>query len=206
MNKDNYYTLTKTQLFAHNHMRNEAKRLDPYEMSEGTGVLGRMSDAMSQAGYNVGSFSVDGISVALIGKPGVSEAPVGVNPSGIGKVYLDETKDFISKLHNHTATDSSVFAETWSTSLLKSNGVNQLLTNEMEGLETEISFPNSELGSAFSTVSKLIATRKARGVDIDTFYIERQGKYTHLSCYFTFKCLFIDHVLLCHCEQCFVRL
>ena len=50
VNKDNYYTLTKTQLFAHNHMRNEAKRLDPYEMSEGTGVLGRMSDAMSQAG------------------------------------------------------------------------------------------------------------------------------------------------------------
>ena len=176
VNKDNYYELTNIQLFSHNHMRDESRRIDPYDVSEGTGVLGRMSDVMTSQGYNVGSFSVDGISVSLVGKPGMSDAPVAVNQNGVGKVHLGETKDFISKLHNHTSNDSGAFADTWSSSLMKSIGLNELLTNEMEDLSTKTEFPNTELGNAFSTVSKLIATRKARGSDFDTFYIEKKGK------------------------------
>ena len=186
VNKDNYYELTNTQLFAHNHMRDESRRIDPYDVSEGTGVLGRMSDVMTSQGYNVGSFSVDEVSLTLIGKPGMSDAPVGVNPSGIGKAHLGETKDFISKLHNHTSNDSGAFADTWSSSLMKSIGLNELLTNEMEDLSTKTEFPNTNLGNAFSTVSKLIATRKARASDLDTFYIERDG-----------KCSFFHLILIC---------
>ena len=176
VNKDNYYELTNTQLFAHNHMRTEAKRVDPYDVSEGTGVLGRMSDVMTSKGYNVGSFSVDEVSVALAGKAGVSNAPVTVNRDGVGEVYLDEVKEVMSKLHNHTASDSGIFAETWSSSLLRSIEINQLLADETEGLTTKTEFPSSYLGKTFSTVSRLIATREARGVDIDTFYIEKKGK------------------------------
>ena len=176
VNKENYYELTNTQLFAHNHMQHETKRIDPYGVSDGTGVLGRMTDVLIQEGSNVGSFSVDGVSVALTGKPGISDAPVIVNRGGIGEVYLDETKDFISKLNNKTLIDSGMFAETSSLSLLKSIGTNELLNNEMKGLNTNTEFPNTHLGESLSTVSRLIATRKARGVDIDTFYIESYGK------------------------------
>lgn len=74
VNKDNYYVLTNTQLFSHNHMQQETKRLDPYQTSSGTGILGRMSDVLTNEGHNVGSFSVDRFSVALVGKPGVTES------------------------------------------------------------------------------------------------------------------------------------
>ena len=59
VNKENYYVLTNTQLFAHNHMQRETKRIDPYESASGTGVLGRMSDVLTGKGHNVGSFSID---------------------------------------------------------------------------------------------------------------------------------------------------
>ena len=129
VDKNNYFELTNTQLFSHNHMQREAKRVDPYDVSEGTGVLGRMADILTQKGHNVGSFSVDGVSVALDGKPGVSDPPVTVGRRGLGKVYLDETNEFMSKLHNKSAIDSGIFAETWSSSLIKSVDHNELLIN-----------------------------------------------------------------------------
>ena len=177
VNKNNYYELTNTQLFAHNHMQREAKRIDPYDVSDGTGILGRMTDVLTQEGHNVGSFSVDGVSVALEGKPGVSDPPITIGRRGTGEVYLDETKEFLSKLHNKSAIDSGIFAETWSSSLMKSIELNELLNNEMEGLNTQTAFPDTYLGNTFSTVSRLIATREARGVDVDTFYIEKTGTF-----------------------------
>ena len=176
MNKDNYYVMTNTQLFAHNHMQQEAKRIDPYDISSGTGVLGRMSDVLTREGRNVGSFSVDGLSVALTGMPGASEAPVTVDSSGVARVYLDDTKAILPKLHNTSYSDSGIFAEAWSSSLMKSLGTSELLRNELEGLTTQNIFPDSYLGNTLETISRLIATRHVRGVDVDTFYIDRNGK------------------------------
>ena len=65
VDKSNYWLLTETQLFAHNHMQREAKRVDPYNTVSGTGVLGRMADHLSNNGHTVGSFSVDKFSVAF---------------------------------------------------------------------------------------------------------------------------------------------
>lgn len=55
-------------------------------------------------------------------------------------------------------------------------GNNELLSSELKGLSTQTQFPNSGLANSFATVSKLIATRETRGVDVDTFYIETGGK------------------------------
>ena len=57
VNKHNYWELTNTQLFAHNHMQKEAKRVDPYDVSEGTGVLGRMGDVMNRQLTDMGGNS-----------------------------------------------------------------------------------------------------------------------------------------------------
>ena len=175
--KDNYHALTNTQLFAHNHMQRETKRIDPYDKSSGTGVLGRMSDVLTREDHNVGSFSVDRLSVALTGKPGVSSAPIIVDRRGIGKVYLDDTKAVLPKLHNMTHSDSGMFADTWSSSLMESIGTSELLRNELEGVTTHHKFPDSYLGNTLETISRLITTREVRGVDVDTFYIDRGGKY-----------------------------
>ena len=184
VNKDNYYVLTNTQLFAHNHMQRETKRIDPYDISSGTGVLGRMADVLSENDHNVGSFSVDRFSVALVGKPGSSSAPMIVDRNGIPQIYLDDTKEIFPKLHNSSEPNSGIFADTWSSALMDSIGTNDLLSSELEGITTMTEFPDSYLGDTFSTISKLISTRDVRGVDVDTFYIETGGKDTH-------------HILLC---------
>jgi hypothetical protein len=178
VNKQNYYSLTNTQLFAHNHMQRETKRVDPYEATSGTGVLGRMADVLSSTGHNVGSFSVDRFSVALVGKPGESSPPMIVNNRGIPQVYLDDTKDILPKLHNASQADSSgIFGETWSSSLIKSVGTNELLRNELNNINANVEFPDSSLGRSLETVSRLIASREARGVDVDTFYVETGGEF-----------------------------
>ena len=176
VDKDNYYALTNTQLFAHNHMQRETKRIDPYETSSGTGVLGRMADVLIREGHNVGSFSVDGFSVALAGKPGEAGSPMIVNRNGVSTVHLDDTKAILPHLHNITQSNSGYFAETWSSSLMDSIGTNELLKSELEKAATHVAFPDTRLGSTLETVSKLITTRDIRGADMDIFYIERGGK------------------------------
>jgi len=180
VDKSNYNVLTETQLFAHNHMQREAKRVDPYSVASGTGVLGRMADYLAKNGHNVGSFSVDRYSVALVGKPGVSAAPMIVNRNGVPSVYLkDRTRELLPNLHNRTESDSGFFAETWSEELIRSLGINDLLSAELSQVTTNIEFPTDYLSSQLATVSRLIATRNARGVDTDTFYVEMGGYDTH---------------------------
>lgn len=155
VNKENYYVLTNMQLFAHNHMVRETNRIDPYDISSGTGVLGRMTDVMSRAGHEIGSFSVDGLSVALVGKPGVTKAPVIVGRRGVPSVYLDETSSVLSKLHNESETESGIFAETWSSSMMEAIETNDLLRAELDGMESYVEFPNTPLGNSLETVSKV---------------------------------------------------
>lgn len=177
VNKDNYYIETKTQLFSHNHMQRETQRLDPYDTSPGTGSVGRMADILHNQGFNVASFSIDGFSVALSGKAGVVEAPMIVNNRGITKVQIDNTRDILPILHNVSEQDSGMFAETWSSSFMKAIGTNDLLGAELEGVTTTIGFPDSYFGRSLNTVSRLIATRDVRGVDLDTFFVQLYGKY-----------------------------
>lgn len=49
--KDNYFLNTRSQLFAHNAMQEEAQRLDPWDKVAGTGILGRMCDVLTAKGY-----------------------------------------------------------------------------------------------------------------------------------------------------------
>ena len=87
MDKTNYLDLTETQLFAHNAMRYESKRMDPYDSSLGTGVIGRMADALILDGHNVGTFSVDTNSVALAGVAGLASSPTTLDIDGARSVY-----------------------------------------------------------------------------------------------------------------------
>ena len=178
--KENYYELTNMQLFAHNHMVRETERIDPYEYMSGTGVLGRMRDILVDNGHNVGSFTVDGFSAALTGETGKSDAPIKVTATGVPEMYLEETEEYLSKLHNVSVEDSGLFAETWSSSLMESVETNKLLSSELKNVTTIIEFPRNYLGRTMETVAHLIATREARGVDIDTFYIQRGGEILDL--------------------------
>eukprot|EP00554_Chaetoceros_debilis_P007442 CAMPEP_0194077066 /NCGR_PEP_ID=MMETSP0149-20130528/3732_1 /TAXON_ID=122233 /ORGANISM="Chaetoceros debilis, Strain MM31A-1" /LENGTH=4275 /DNA_ID=CAMNT_0038757959 /DNA_START=113 /DNA_END=12940 /DNA_ORIENTATION=+ len=179
VDKSNYQSLTKTQLYSHNFQQRESKRVDPYDTASGTGVLGRMSDVLGRKGHNIGSFSVDRFSVAVVGTPGETEAPLIVSRSGIPSTYLNEIEDLLGDLHNNTDSEHSFFAETWSEELLKALNTNSLLGKELEDIETITDFPTSYLSAQFKIVSKLMQTRESRGVDTDTFYVEMSAFDTH---------------------------
>ncbi len=136
-------------------MIREAKRVDPYETNTGTGVLGRMTDVLSRNGHEIGSFSVDGLSVALVGKPGVTKAPVIVGRRGVPALYLDETSSVLPKLHNESEIESGIFAETWSSSMMEAIEINELLRAELDGKESYIKFPDTFLGNSLETISKV---------------------------------------------------
>lgn len=177
VDKTNYNVLTQTQLFAHNHMQREAKRVDPFGLNSGTGVLGRMTDILSRQGHNVGSFSVDRFSVALVGQPGATAAPMIVNRDGVPAVYLEKkTRDIIKQIHNSSHPESGFFGDTWSAALSESLNTNDLLSAELEGIQLKTEFPTSYLSRQLGTVSKIIASRNARGVNADTFYVEVGGE------------------------------
>ncbi len=178
VNKKNYNKLTNTQLFAHNHMQRETKRIDPYGVSTGTGVLGRMADVLTREGVNVDSFSIDRFSVTLRGRPAQSDPPMIVGRHGLPRINLgSDIKNALPILHNITSFDSGVFSDTWSAALIDSIGTNDLLRSEIEGATTQVQFPNSYLGNMLATVSRFISTREARGSTTDTFYIEIFGKF-----------------------------
>ncbi len=178
--KRNYWQLTNVQLFAHNHMQRESKIIDPYDTSSGTGVLGRMADILTGYGSNVGAFSVDRYSVAIVGQPGVSATPMIVNRDGVPPVYVGKsTKQVMRNLHNSTYYDSGYFGDMWSAAFIDSLNINEVLKNEMDGIQVQTEFPSSYLSTQLKTVSKLIASRNARGVDFDTFYVEVGGYDTH---------------------------
>merc|ERR1712127_1009170 len=107
VNKDNWSTLTASSLFAHNHQQEESKRIDPFDRQYGTGILGRITDAMSGYGHTVGSFSIDRYSVALVGIPGVTGSPMIVNRNGVTDINISEDiQNVIKSLHNATVADS----------------------------------------------------------------------------------------------------
>ena len=196
--KDNFYTLTNVQLFAHNAMQLQAQKIDPYDIYGGTGVLGRMGDILTKTGHNVGSFSIDRFSIALVGEPGVSETPMTVSSRGLSELHLDDIIDILPDLHNASEPDSGIFAETWSSNLLNAIETNDLLGEGLANATTSVDFPNTYLGQTLSTVSRVIATRELRGADVDTFFIQQGGKeYIHnCHCYSSINKYLLNHTTL----------
>ncbi len=171
--KDDYYILTATQLFAHNTMQEESTRLDPYNVMDGTGVLGRMRDVLTQDGHNTASFSIGQYSVTTTGTPEKSGSTSVVDGKGISRLFVnDEMKNNIAQLHNRTELDSGIFADSFSESLMDSIGGSELLNDALKNIQTSVQFPNTHLGNSLKMISRLIATRKVRGVDVDTFYLD----------------------------------
>lgn len=104
-------------------MQAEIGRLDPFQSSMGTGFLGRMVDYLYENNYNVNAFSIDAPLSTLAGENTVAtKYPVAsedgfrmYNPSSDSDALIEETK-----LLNDASEDfSSVFAELWSSSLVR---------------------------------------------------------------------------------------
>jgi len=134
MTKKNFHSKTRTQLFAHNAMADEVKKVDPYNEVAGTGVLGRANDMLAGYGYVVNAMNIDGSSVALHGVPGKSTSPLVVSSRGTatfgqrpdGKKWHDEKDEtyfdiekYSNKLNGKTSPFSGLFGDLWSRTFIK---------------------------------------------------------------------------------------
>ncbi len=179
-----------TKLFAHNTMQQELKRVDPFDTTAGTGVMGRIRDALTKKGINSGSLAIDGNSIALTGYPGVSTPTSIIGNGGISQFDKRQTyretslpqDDFHAKvlgMNSATESDSGFFAETWSSVLTRSLSENSKLLTALESVTTSVEFPNSALGRKLEMVAKLMQTSETRNVNRDLFYLEIGGFDSH---------------------------
>jgi len=182
--RENYSRDTETQLFAHNWMQNAAQRVDPLKREDGTGILGRMRDALTRKGLSVGAFSISSHSISLIGEPGLAASPMILSGNGVSSFNEQPSSDSmdatIALLNGKTeASSSGVFGEWYSDTLVKSLSHNQLLYDTLADKDTEIVFPTSHLGRQLKMVAKMIDSRNERGTDADVFFLSTGGWDTH---------------------------
>jgi len=181
--KENYWRDTETQLFAHNWMQQAAQRIDPLKAEDGTGILGRIRDVLTDQGLSVGAFSLDVNSISLIGTPGVTASPMILSNNGIAPfnqaASIDGMNVTIAALNGETKTESGVFSEWYSDTLMRSLSHNDLLYDTLLEKTTDTTFPTSHLGRQLSMVAKMIDSRNERGTDADVFYLSTGGWDTH---------------------------
>jgi uncharacterized protein (DUF1501 family) len=186
VNQKNYYAVTKTALFGHNTMADEAQRLDPYDKAPGTGILGRMCDILKQRGYNSQPISIQDASLATVGLPGSGPEPLIVsayettrfNPLSSSESFT--VKPYVITLNNSTELQSSLYGELWSRLLQKALFDNELILKALSASKLTTSFSNSDHSAKFKTVASLISSYQQRGTDRDVFYVPL-GSWDHHS-------------------------
>lgn len=81
-----------------------------------------------------------------------------------------------------TESETGLFADSWSTSLIDSVENTKLLNQAINSLgsnATTANFPGTKPGRALKTVARMIASREARNVDVDVFRVRVGGFDTH---------------------------
>lgn len=189
MTKTNFDVVTVSKLFAHNAMQRENQVVDPFEMRQGTGILGRISEVLTKKGLSTSGISIDTPSAATT-PDFSSNAPDSLVVSSFGSTKFNErpAEEEHFPLVNYTAilnaeTDlySSVFGETWSYEY--TNGIERAsFLNDVLGTSVIGSHWNqatkSSLANKLSMVSRLLQTWNLRGVDRDMFYLN-DGFWDH---------------------------
>jgi len=189
VDKTNYKTDSTLKLFAHDHMQKNVQRLDPSATAAGTGILGRITAALSETkgtlgnNFQIGSISIQESSTALQG---------GKPPSTIGKKGIQSFdpypwnkrkswKNFdlmpaIEEINNATSSsESSLYGEAWSSNLLKVIEDNKFLEYAMSQAKITKTFAEDDMSQKLLQVSKLIDTAGIRGVDRDFFFVQFGG-------------------------------
>jgi uncharacterized protein (DUF1501 family) len=181
VNKDNYWKITKTALFGHNTMQEEAQQLDPFDTAPGTGVLGRMCDILKLKSFKAQPITIQDFSVATVGVPGSGIDPLLVssyetnrfNPLSVGDNF--EVKPYLKRLNKETETQSSLYGEIWSENLNKALNDNEAILQAVSQTKLNQTFPNTDYASKLRVVSSLIGSHQQRGTDRDVFYLSMGG-------------------------------
>jgi uncharacterized protein (DUF1501 family) len=185
--KQNYRDVSAvTQLFAHNTQQDNTRRIDPFQLERGTGVLGRMADALHSMNYKTSGVSIRDTTVTLAGTPGYSPQYRIVNTNA-GSTQFNPNptdasmKDTIFDLNNATMADSGFFAETWAAKSIDAINLNEKMAewldpnSDVNTLDTE--FTCGDLCDKLKVIAQLI---KSAGSGDGQRRVHREMFYTTL--------------------------
>ncbi|GBG30981.1 Hypothetical Protein FCC1311_072022 [Hondaea fermentalgiana] len=168
-------------LYSHNTQERSVQTSLP-QYTDGTGVLGRMMDELTVAGYNTNAASISGNVNVLEGTYGVSPRPDIINErGGVSKLASSSPKS--SRLHpalqQLNRANTNLFAEAWAETFEYVMNRTEELDEALGGGSLSQSFPNSGLSKQFAQVARLIKAGKKLGVNRGAFYTKIGSFDTH---------------------------
>lgn len=187
---------TRTQVFAHNAMEAETKKVDPYDSKAGTGVLGRAKDVLETKGHVVNAMNIDESAIVLDGLPGGRSPPM-VVPSGGIDTFADrpdgtewwrapndeqyfDIETYSKNINSEASVFSGMFGDIWSEQFLKGIEDAKTLKVTLEdvadtsttfGLNEPDGWDGKSLWRELDTVARLVQTHQSRNSDRDVFYV-----------------------------------
>jgi hypothetical protein len=196
VDKNNYFTETKTQLFSHHTMQEESFKVDAFNLMDNTGILGRMNDILGNS-MAIGQIAIDKTSVNLMGDPSLPRQVDVVRRSGVDEFYRqnvpgssDESKravlrPLMRQLNSIADDTSGVHSNVWSQSFIDSQNKTETYRTLLANVNKTTAVPrNTALGVQIDMIVQLIKSREERGVNRDSFAVTMGG---------------FDQVRLCQC-------
>merc|ERR1712190_327283 len=135
IDRTNYKEEEQSILFAHDRMTESTFNIDPFFQAPGLGLLGRLTDALSEIkgkisgeNYKIGSYSISGVANILSGTPGKSPNMAVLDKSG--PTLFDphpwssstnssiDLRSPINEVNQIPTLESSVFGKTWSSTFI----------------------------------------------------------------------------------------
>jgi hypothetical protein len=169
------YKQTITQLFAHNAMQDEIKRVDPRKQAEATGALGRMASVLQESGYQTGKCAVESAPGNLASTSKYASPIVTLDQHGVRKFLGPEgANDVINTLNQGGTT--GLYGEVWSSLLSDALIQTEELFELFQASNiSDADFADNQLSKRFKVVAQMIEARKARGVHRDFFFVSFSG-------------------------------
>eukprot|EP00934_Nitzschia_sp_Nitz4_P009264 Nitzschia sp. Nitz4//scaffold316_size20630//7257//13186//NITZ4_008656-RA/size20630-snap-gene-0.2-mRNA-1//1//CDS//3329547514//9254//frame0 len=184
MTRFNYRSMTTSTLFAHNHMQEEAQRVDPHDMYPGTGALGRAKDILGANGHVVNSIAIDSAAVVLDGQSPTERAAFTVQRTG-APLFAErpeseqsfDVEAYTRRLNAEGGMFTNIFGELWSSQLVGAMDQFSLIGDDLARAESVV---DDDIwggeAEAWEAIYKLIATHEGnRNTDRDFFYTEFGG-------------------------------
>ena len=180
VNRENYLFRTETPLFSHNSMQDEVSRLDPLNLVDGTGTLGRMADVLQAKGYMTSRTTVDSPSTNLVSQSAITPPILSLSQEGVSMFDTDmSSPTFYTTIEALNSGDSGIYGDFWSTIMKRSIGQSGELFTILKNTPASTTFPETNMGNRLKLIAQLIAARETRLVDRDFFFIPFDGFDSH---------------------------
>jgi hypothetical protein len=185
----NFLAETKTQLFSHHTMEQEAFKVDAFRQRDDTGmecvsemlykhlllltpefikltctgILGRMADVLGKS-MSTSRIAIDGSSNNLFGDPAIGLEVDVIAARGPDQFYVNDTfslRQVIDQLNNKTIEgSSSIHADLWSQSLIDSKDKSDRYVSLLDTVSDSSIDLSFKLGKQLNMVYKLIKLSK----------------------------------------------